>query len=132
MLANGEHVVRMLAFRDDPREEEPPKKKRYARMRRWWKMMRREPLEASLQGLAGPVYIMEHLENGTLYRLYRNVEHENYRIPNKVLWSFLLCREFRSPRRIRRRRSKLTAWFPMGSTTGLYGHGIPPGEHGGQ
>lgn len=87
----------MLAFRDDPPHDGPPKKKRFDRMRRWWKMMRREPLEASLKALGGPVYIMEHLENGTLYRFYRNVEHENYRVPNKVLWSFLLCRESRPP-----------------------------------
>lgn len=59
--------------------------------------MRRESLDASLKGLKGPVYIMEHLENGTLHQFYRNIEHENYRVPNKVLWSFLLCRESRPP-----------------------------------
>lgn len=87
----------MLAYRDDPRSEEPPPKKRYERMRRWWKMVRREPLDATLKGLTGPVYIMEHLENGTLHKFYKSIEHENYRIPNKVLWSFLLCRESRFP-----------------------------------
>ncbi|KAI0377255.1 kinase-like domain-containing protein [Hypomontagnella monticulosa] len=83
-LRGGEHIVRLIASRDDT---QGPSARRRAR----WRFFRRSDVEESLEGLLGPVAVMEYLENGELSKLFNRVVRNNFLLPNRILWSFFLC-----------------------------------------
>ncbi|KAI2601812.1 kinase-like domain-containing protein [Hypoxylon sp. NC1633] len=85
-LRGAEHIVRMLAYRDDPEPRVLPRNARTASQRR------RRALQDSLAGLVGPVVVLEYLENGNLAQVFngRLIKHDQL-LPNRVLWSFFLC-----------------------------------------
>ncbi|KAI1078260.1 kinase-like domain-containing protein [Whalleya microplaca] len=84
-LRGAEHIVRMVACRDEP---EPPSLLTRVRRRL---LRRRLVLQDSLAGLYGPVFMMEYMENGDVGTLYRKLRQHNELLPNRVLWSFFLC-----------------------------------------
>lgn len=55
------------------------------------------PADSLLIGLTGPVLAMEFLENGTWGQIMNRILREDIHLPNRMLWSIFLCREFLAP-----------------------------------
>ncbi|KAI8634187.1 hypothetical protein F5Y19DRAFT_412301 [Xylariaceae sp. FL1651] len=80
----GMHVVGIVAYRDDPEARA--------------KVLARRPFPRVaagqgdyLAGLAGPILVMEYLENGTIGSLIRRLQESDTIVPNRILWAFYLC-----------------------------------------
>lgn len=86
--------MRLIASRDD-REAEPSAKRR-AQAR----FFRRTAVQESLEGLLGPVAVMEYLENGELNRVFSRLTKREVLLPNRVLWSFFLCCKCQIPHKV--------------------------------
>ncbi|KAI2472901.1 hypothetical protein F4781DRAFT_293271 [Annulohypoxylon bovei var. microspora] len=84
-LRGAEHIVRLLASRDDP---DP-----MASFRRAPRLSMYRPLglQDSLEGLTGPIAVLEYLENADIARLYERLVKYDQLLPNRILWSFFLC-----------------------------------------
>ncbi|KAI1141033.1 kinase-like domain-containing protein [Hypoxylon sp. FL0543] len=85
-LRGAEHIVRILATRDEPESIAMT-----GRARRRRTMNTRPGLEDSLEGLAGPVVVLEYLENADIAQLYMRLVQHDQLLPNRILWSFFLC-----------------------------------------
>ncbi|KAI2783384.1 kinase-like domain-containing protein [Daldinia loculata] len=84
-LRGAEHVVGILASRDEPHPTT------FFRRDRKRLLRRRSALEESLGGFTGPIVVIEYLENGDLARLYKRLVNRDQLLPNRVIWSFFLC-----------------------------------------
>ncbi|KAI1376332.1 kinase-like domain-containing protein, partial [Hypoxylon crocopeplum] len=84
-LRGAEHIVRMLAYNDDPAP-----KALYRRARRIF-LSRRLGLRDALKGITGPIAVLEYLENADMARLYQRLIRHDQLLPNRVLWAFFLC-----------------------------------------
>ncbi|KAH9907057.1 hypothetical protein F4778DRAFT_611877 [Xylariomycetidae sp. FL2044] len=95
----AEHIVNILAFRDDPGKKPANNNGQGQGNQVWWRRAAGAVRDAfltpqdpySLVGLAGPVAVLEYLENGTLTRLTDRMTHLNVTLPNRVLWYMYLC-----------------------------------------
>ncbi|KAI1322361.1 hypothetical protein F5Y16DRAFT_386728 [Xylariaceae sp. FL0255] len=86
-INGSQHVIGLIAYRDDP---EPVA----AQLRVTTPWPRVGPIqETVLSGLAGPVVIMEYMENGTLARVAERLGRGTWQgpIPNRFLWAIYLC-----------------------------------------
>ncbi|KAI0838059.1 kinase-like domain-containing protein [Hypoxylon sp. FL0890] len=85
-LRGAEHIVRILASRDDRESTAGPRRGRRTRLRH-------SPLnlQDSLTGLYGPIVVLEYLENADITRLYNRLVQHDQLLPNRILWSFFLC-----------------------------------------
>ncbi|KAI0109403.1 hypothetical protein F4776DRAFT_667716 [Hypoxylon sp. NC0597] len=85
-LRGAEHIVRILATRDDSESSA-------SALIRTRRDRLGAPLELhnSLMGLAGPIVVLEYLENGDIERLYNRLVRHDQLLPNRILWSFFLC-----------------------------------------
>lgn len=82
-MRGAEHIVRLIAHRDDRRAYVTRRQ-----MRRAWN---RGNVSGSLIGLTGPVIVLEYLDNGDISRLHYRLIKDNILLPNRVLWAFFLC-----------------------------------------
>ncbi|KAK8069032.1 hypothetical protein PG994_005648 [Apiospora phragmitis] len=86
-LAGSAHIVRIVASHDGVKKQGP-----VARFVRKLSLRgSRGNVKDSLVGLQGPVLMMEYLENGDLAQLYYMTIKYGLVVPNRVLWSVLLC-----------------------------------------
>ncbi|KAI1417187.1 kinase-like domain-containing protein [Hypoxylon sp. FL1857] len=85
-LRGAEHIVRVLAFLDEP---EPTTRSRRAQRTR--KKDSQLNLRGSIVGITGPVVVLEYLENADIARLYERLVQHDQLLPNRILWSFFLC-----------------------------------------
>ncbi|KAL7622868.1 trans-aconitate methyltransferase 1 [Parahypoxylon ruwenzoriense] len=83
-LRGAEHIVRILGHRDEPAQRTGLRHNRR-------NLTRRSRIQDALEGLTGPVVVLEYLENGHLERLYRRLIQYDQLLPNRILWSFFLC-----------------------------------------
>ncbi|KAI1211446.1 uncharacterized protein F4807DRAFT_420405 [Annulohypoxylon truncatum] len=79
-LRGSEHIVRLLASRDEPAPLTPVRGARRT-------PITRDPLE----GIIGPIAVLEYLENADIKRLYNRLVKYDQLLPNRILWSFFLC-----------------------------------------
>lgn len=87
---------------DDDEEEDNNDKSIKANENSIWKrkplyiMLKRllfRRMDYYLVGLTGPVLVMEYLDNGTFRRLMERAKTHDIHLPNRLIWSFFLCRE---------------------------------------
>ncbi|RYP62884.1 hypothetical protein DL771_009533 [Monosporascus sp. 5C6A] len=109
-LRGAEHIVKIVAARDDISSTEKNESNRlerndggletniarrrisglklqFARLMRLFK----KRADHYLVGLNGPVIAMEYLENGTFGRLMARAKRQDVHLPNLMLWSLFLC-----------------------------------------
>ncbi|KAI1767527.1 hypothetical protein GGR53DRAFT_97566 [Hypoxylon sp. FL1150] len=86
-LRGAEHVVALVASRDEraPRERD--------RQRRSLEALagRRLGLRNALEGIAGPVAVLEYMEHGNIEKIYSRCMQTDTMVPNRVLWALFLC-----------------------------------------
>ncbi|KAK8044596.1 hypothetical protein PG993_004620 [Apiospora rasikravindrae] len=102
-LRGSEHIVHFVASRDDGEKEEKEKEKQGPVARLVWKLSSlrvsnnknnnrgNKNVKEALKGLEGPVLVMEYLANGDLGQMYYRTVKYDLVVPNRVLWSILLC-----------------------------------------
>lgn len=80
VVRGGEHFAQLLAYRD--RLDDDP-------VRELRELFRRRG--RYLQGLPGPTLVTDYVENGTFNDFYTKVCAWERHVPNRLLWSILLC-----------------------------------------
>ncbi|KAK7975569.1 SURF1 family-domain-containing protein [Apiospora arundinis] len=88
-LAGSAHIVRIVASHDGVKKQ--GKIARWARRLSLRTSRGSSDIKESLEGLKGPVLMMEYLDNGDLAQLYYRTIKYGLVVPNKVLWSIFLC-----------------------------------------
>ncbi|KAK7942690.1 uncharacterized protein PG986_011803 [Apiospora aurea] len=97
-LRGSEHIVRLVASKDDGEKEE--NQGAVARLAQELSSLRvsnndnsrgNANVKDSLVGLEGPVLVMEYLANGDLAQMHSRTIKYDLVVPNRVLWSILLC-----------------------------------------
>ncbi|KAK8878985.1 kinase-like domain-containing protein [Apiospora arundinis] len=88
-LAGSGHIVRIVASHDGVKKQ--GKIARWARRLSLRTSRGSSNIKESLEGLKGPVLMMEYLDNGDLAQLYYRTIKYGLVVPNKVLWSIFLC-----------------------------------------
>ncbi|KAK8052899.1 hypothetical protein PG996_012200 [Apiospora saccharicola] len=86
-LAGYEHIVRIVASHDGAKKQ--------GGFARWARRLSSRGSKAdvreSLVGLKGPVLMIEYLKNGDLAQLHYRTTKYDLVVPNRALWSILLC-----------------------------------------
>lgn len=93
-LRGAAHIVQILAFDDGLSQ---PLFAQIIRMIGQFLLPLGSKWEAIGPGLSGPTVVMEYIENGNLEEFFRRARDQEIRLPNRVLWSFFLCREWLNP-----------------------------------
>ncbi|KAK8085133.1 hypothetical protein PG997_006404 [Apiospora hydei] len=100
-LKGSEHIVRLVASKDDDEEEEEKEEEQgpIARLAQELSSLLvsndnnrgNDKVKDSLAGLEGLVLVIEYLANGDLAQMHSRTIKYDLVVPNRVLWSILLC-----------------------------------------